>query len=257
MEQPFGPIWGPEGEQFKIYNATKAWSIPYLLGQELRIGERVFRFTRAGATALIPGKLYQMELPDANFDTLAVPSSALNVVGSRSLRVTLPANAIIKDLWKDGYALIEAAAGAGKGYMYRIVGHPASAGSEDVTFTLFSGDGLQTALNTSDTVTFWKNPYADIIVHPSPPTAKVVGVPCAAVPAASYGWVQVSGPANILTDGVVVINQQVVASPTVDGAVSNALLTEATPNTFIQPIVGIVIEVAPTAGYGGIWLQLH
>lgn len=254
MEQPFGTIFGPRGEQFKTYSATAKSAPPYQLGQELKINERVWRFCRAGATALVAGKLYQMELPDGNFDTLAVPASALNVVGSRKLRVTLPANAIIKDLWKDGYALIEANAGASEGEMYQVSTHPLSAGSEDVTFELY--DALQVALNTSDKVTFWKNPYADVIVHPSPPTAKVAGVPSIAIAAGAYGWLQVQGPCNVLADGTIVINQQVVASPSVDGAVSNALLTEATPNTFIQPIVGICIEVPPTTDYGGIWLQL-
>lgn len=256
MEQPNGPIYLPEGEQFHFYSATKAWNIPYQLGQELVINENRYRFARMGSVAGVPGKLYQSELPDANFDTLAVPSSALNVVNSRQMRVTLPANAIVVDLWAQGYAQIEANAGAGKGYKYKIKSHPLSAGSEDVTFQLVAGDGLQTALNTSDKVTFIKNPYADVVVHPSPPTAKVMGVCCSIIPAAGYGWLQVGGICNVLIDGTVTINQQVVASPSVDGAVSNALLTEATPNTFIQPIVGVVAEVPPTTDYGSIWLQL-
>lgn len=262
MDQPIGPLFLQEGEQFKTYSATKAWNIPYIVGQEMKIYENVYRFCRMGSVAGVAGKLYQSELPDSNFDTLAIPAPSnptaanpYNNAGNRLIRVTLPANAIIANLWAQGYVEIEANAGASEGYKYRIKEHVASAGSEDVNFSLVAGDGLIVTLNTSDKATFIKNPYADVVVHPSPPTAKVAGVCCAVIPAAGYGWLQVGGIATVLIDGTVTINQQVVASPSVDGAVSNALLTEATPNTFIQPIVGIVVEVAPTTDYGAIWLQ--
>ena len=261
MNQYTGPIFGVEGEQFKTYSATKSWNIPYQLGQELKIYENTYRFCRMGSVAGVAGKLYQSELPDANFDTLAVPAPSsltaatrYNNQTDRILRVTLPANAIIANLWAQGYAEIEAVAGAGEGYKYRIRDHVASAGSEDVNFNLVAGDGLQVTLNTSDKVTFIKNPYADVVVHPSPPTAHLAGVCVGVIPAGGYGWLQVGGIATMLIEGTVVINQMVMPSSAVDGAVLAFALTEATPNTIIQPEVGRVVEVAPTTDYGAIWL---
>lgn len=268
MEQGTGPIYGNEGEQFKIYDSAKSWNIPYKLGQELIIGERRWRFARAGASALVAGKVYQSEVPDGNFDTLAVPSSTLNVVGSRSLRVTLPASSIAENLWAQGYAVIEAAAGAGYGRMYKIKSHPASAGSEDVTFTLEAGDGLQTALNTSDKVTFVKHPYADIIIHPAPATAKIVGVASSAIPATDYGWIQVGGPCPVLVVGTMVIGGGVIATGTVTGspdgsaeaagtAITTTAATIAQITEAFGSFIGTCMEVAPTTGYGLVWLNLH
>lgn len=268
MEQATGPVFGVEGEQFRIYDSAKSWNIPYAIGQELWLSDgRRYRFGRMGASAAVTGKLYQSEVPDGNFDTLAVPSSALNVVGSRSLVVTLPANAITKDLWAGGYAVIEAAAGAGEGRAYKILSHPASAGSEDVTFTLAGGNGLQTALNTSDKVTFIKHPGADLIIHPAPPTALLYGIAAADIPATDYGWFQYKGPCPVLVVGTAVIGGGIVATGTVtgspDGSVEAAgTIITTTAATIAQiteltgALIGVCMEVAPTTGYTMVMLDM-
>ncbi|MGD9827131.1 MAG: hypothetical protein AB7E70_20165 [Hyphomicrobiaceae bacterium] len=265
MEQGYGPIYGPEGEQFKIYDSAKSWNIPYKLGQELIIGERRWRFARAGATALAAGKVYQSEVPDANFDTLAVPTAA--VVGQRYIDVTLPANSVAADLWAQGYAVIEAAAGSGPGRQYKVKTHVGSAGSETLRIYLEAGDGLQTALTTADKVTMIKSPYADVIIHPAPPTALVVGVPNAAIPATDYGWLQVGGPCPVLVVGTMVIGGGVIATGTVTGSpdgsaeaagvgITTTAATIAQITEVFGAFIGRCIEVAPTTGYGSVWLML-
>lgn len=258
MEQHGGPIFGPEGEQFNVYDSAKSWNIPYKLGTRLMLEDgRQYVFGRVGAVAAVAGRLYQSEVPDADHDTLAVPASANNVIGSRTLTATNGADVVEANLYAQGFAVIEAAAGAGDGFLYKIAdSHPELAGSVDIDIPLAAGAGLQTALNTSDTVTLIKHPLADVIIHPSPPTAAVIGVAAAAIPAGDFGWFQVKGVCAVLIDGTVVIGDSVMPSDAVDGAVEAWILTEGTPNAEIAPNIGQVVEVAPTTGLGAILLNI-
>ncbi len=256
-------INGPASERNNFYS-TRRWP----LGTELALQDgRRYKFGRMGATLGVKGKVYQSEVPDGNFDTLAVPSSTSNVAGSRSLVVTLPANSIAADLWAEGYATIEAAAGGGFGHTYQVETHPASAGSEDVTFTLKPGNGLVEALNTSDKVTFMKHPLDAVIIHPAPPTAMVVGVPNVGITANYFGWIQTRGPCAVLVVGTHVIGGGVIATSTVTGspdgsseaagtAITTTAATIAQVTEFTGTQIGICMEVAPTTGYGTIFLTL-
>lgn len=255
-------IYGNEGEQFNS-STSQRWP----LGTMLVLADgRAYRYGRNGAVAATPGKLFQSEVPDGNFDTLAVPSSTLNVVGSRQVSVTLPASAIVKDLWAEGYLITEANAGAGEGYAYKITGHPASAGSEDVTFQIASP--LKTLLNTSDKVTFVKNIFADVIIHPAPRTAALAGVAAGAIAAASYGWFAVHGPQPVLVVGTHVIGGGLIATGTVTGspdgsveaagtAITTTAATIAQVTEFTGSFVGVCMEVAPTTDYGIANLMLN
>ena len=248
---------GPESERFATYS-KRIWP----LGTELHLQDgRKFRFGRQGNATAARGTLSQSEVPDPNFDTLAVPSSALNVAGSRDLVVTLPANAITADLWAEGYAVTEAAAGGGAGLAYKIESHPASAGSEAVTFRLAPGNGLRDALNTSDKVTFMKHPMDAVIIHPAPPTAAIQGFPQVNHVANNYGWFQFRGPCACLIVGTTVIGGGVKATGTVGGtpdgsveATGTGITTTAATIAQITEItggyVGVCMEVAPTTGFG-------
>ena len=254
-------LFGNEGEQHNSYT-TQRWP----LGMRMILPDgRSYRFGKNGAGAATAGLLFQSEVPDGNFDTLAVPSSTVNTAGNRTIRVTLPASAIVKDLWAEGYAVTEAAAGAGEGYAYKVKTHPASAGSEDVTFDLESP--LKFTLNTSDTVTFVKNPGADVIVHPAPRTAHLFGVAASSIAAASYGWFAVSGPQPVLVVGTHVIGGGLIATGTVTGspdgsveasgvAITTTAATIAQITELTGSYVGDCMEVAPTTGYGLAYLKM-
>ena len=254
-------LYGVEGEQHNSYTDQR-WP----LGTKMVLQDgRGYRFARNGAGAATAGFLFQSEVPDANFDTQAVPSSTVNTAGNRTIRATLGANAIVKDLWEEGYAVTEAAAGAGEGYAYKITGHPASAGSEDVTFEIQSP--LKHTLNTSDKITFMKHPGADVIIHPAPPTAALVGVAAGAIAATSYGWFAVEGPQPVAVVGTHVIGGGLVATGTVtgspDGTVEAAgVIITTTAATIAQvteltgALVGRCMEVAPTTGFGMAYLNI-
>lgn len=254
-------IFGIEGEQFNSYTDQR-WPLGQLMVMQ---DGRAYKFGLNGVGAATAGLLFQSEVPDTNFDTLSVPTSALNVAGSKKVVVTLPANAITANLWAEGYLVTEAAAGAGPGYAYKIVSHPASAGSEAVTFTIQSP--LKTALNTSDKATFIPAPGARVIIHPAPRTADIYGVAAGAIAAASYGWFAVRGMSPVLVVGTHVIGGGLIATGTVtgspDGSVEAAGVGITTTAATIAQItevtgsyVGNCMEVAPTTGYGSANLKI-
>lgn len=256
-------LFGTEGEQFNSYTDQR-WP----LGTRMVLQDgREYRFARNGGVAATAGLLFQSEVPDGNFDTLAVPAATAtyNTAGLRILHVTLPANTVALNLWKEGYAVTEAAAGAGEGYAYKIVSHPASAGSEDLEVTLATP--LKHTLNTSDTITFIKHPQADIIVHPAPRTAHLAGVVAGAIAASSYGWVAVRGVQPVLVVGTHVIGGGLIATGTVTGspdgsveasgvAITTTAATIAQVTELTGSYIGDCVEVAPTTGYGSAYLKM-
>lgn len=258
-------IHGTEGEQFNSYSDQR-WPLGTLM--VLQDG-RGYRFTKnASGAAGAAGRLFQSAVPDGNFDTLAVPAAAstYNTAGLRSLRITLPATAVAKDLWAEGYAVTEAAAGAGEGYAYKVVTHPASAGSEDITLTLASP--LKHTLNTSDTVTMLKNLYDSVLIHPAPPTASLVGVVAGDIAVSSYGWLAVHGPQPCLNVGTLVIGGGVIAASTVTGspdgsvepagtAITTTAATIAQITELTGSLIGKCVEVAPTTGFGLVNLDMN
>lgn len=258
-----GVIHGQEGEQFNSYT-TQRWPLGTML--LLQDGRR-FRFGKNGAGAATAGLLFQSEVPDGNFDTLAVPAatSTTGTAGTRKVKITLPAASVAKNLWAEGYLVTEAAAGAGEGYAYKVVSHPASAGSEDIVVDIATP--LKHTLTTSDKATMIKHPGGDVIVHPAPPTAALYGVAAGAIAASSYGWFAVGGVQPVLVVGTHVIGGGLIATGTVTGspdgsveaagvAITTTAATIAQITELTGALIGTCIEVAPTTGYGAAYLKL-
>ena len=241
-------IHGPEGEQYQTYT-TKRWP----LGTKLELQDgRTFRFFLNGAGALTAGKLIQSPVPGANFDELVVPAAV--PIGTRELTVTNGATTVTADEFADGYINVED--DTGEGHLYAIAGNDAEAAGS-AALVLRVKRGIILAWTTSTTVGLSRNPFASAIVHPSPPTARLLGVVPVAVAAAAYGWVQTKGPASVLTEGTLIIGLSAQASETTDGCVSPFRLTEAAPPTELAPVVGIVMEVAATTEHSLIYLKLE
>lgn len=253
-------IYGPEGEQFNNYDSRR-W--PLGTRMVMQDGRR-YVFAEAGATALATGKVQQSEVPDPDHDTLAV--QAAGSVGDRTISLTNGSDAIEADLYADGFAATEAAAGNAEGHLLKVeITHDSLAASATVTLPLAAGYGLPKAIDTSDTITLVKNPYADVIISAAPPVALILGVACSPVPIANWGWLQTWGPTAVLIDGTVVIGGRVspcgTAGNSTAGAVeaSGVIITTTNPTTaqiteLLQ--VGYCMEVAPTTGYGIIFLTL-
>jgi hypothetical protein len=209
---------------------------------------RAWRYTEAGGTALVAGTVYQSEVPDAADDDLAVAAAA---VGARSITITANAEAIVADEFNGGYMVVQDDAGEGR--VYLVEDTPAASAS--TAFSLLLAHGVEVALTTSSTVLLLKHPYKDVIIHPAPPTAPVVGVAASATTDAQFGWLQTHGMASVLTEGSVVIGQHVRASEdgSGDGMVAALDYDEAGRN---EAILGVVAEVAVTTEHSAIILSI-
>lgn len=223
-----------------------------VLGTVRRLSDgRAFIYVKAGAVALAAGKLVQAPAPIANHTNRAVTADV--AIGSREVTFTLGATAVTADQYKDGYLLINDA--TGEGYAYKIKNHPAANASASLKVTLY--DKIRVALVAATSEVSLVNLYREAIVHPSPPTAKLLGVPPIAVTANYYFWSQIKGPAPVLISGTIGTGKKVVASATVDGAVDLMALTEGAPNTGSdQYPVGVMLQNGVSTEYGMVNLEL-
>ncbi len=203
---------------------------------------RVFRYCKAGATALVPGKLQQGPAENTtNFQNLSVAvSSAGATTVTTTSTVTLTENQLA------GGLLTVTAATTGAGYTYRIKSHPAATASV-VTFTL--EDPIITATTGTVTIDVHPNPYNGVIVNPSTATSAPVGVAVYPITATYYGWIQTHGPVSVLSDGGDAVGASVVASNGTDGAVEDVTGTA-------QAIVGTRLTGCATGEYGLVNLSI-
>lgn len=203
---------------------------------------REFRYCRVGATALVPGKLYQASAEDTGTQNLAVAAAAIGATSvTTTSTVTVTANE-----YADGFLLVTVT--PGQGYMYKIKSHPAASGAA-VTLTLW--DPIQVALTTSSRIDLVRNPYAGVVVNPTTATSAPVGAAVYPVTALYYGWLQVGGVCSLLADGANAVGSNLVASNGVAGAVEDA----ASPGA--QPLVGTAVTGAADTEYGAVFLNLE
>ncbi len=258
-------FYGPEGEQFNNYDARR-W--PLGTRMILQDGRR-YAFAEAGGTTLLTGKVQQSEVPDPDHDSLPVVSGAQY---ARTINITNGSDVIEEDLYADGYAITEAVAGAGEGFMLKVdISHAELAASTTVALPLAAGYGLPLTLDTNDTITIIKNPYADVILSKATggPTALILGVATSPIPTTEFGWIQTWGPAAVLvsddSDDDFVLGGRVSPCGTAGdsdvGAMepSGLIITSGDETTaqMTQLLeLGYCMEVAPDTDYGAIFLTI-
>ena len=237
------------GADQTVYSTTTTRRFPFgtlLVTQD----GRQYRYTENGGTAIgtvTGGRVFQSSAPSANYDNQAVAAAA--AVGDRSITVTL-GGAPALDLFAGGYVAINDV--DGEGYIYHVVSNTAAA---SCVFTL-EPPGIRVALTTSSEANAVLNPFKDVVVHDSPPTAPAMGATPSAWAADVFGWGQTRGPASILTDGTVVVGAGVCASDSVDGAVEHWANDADTAGEIEAMPVGKVMVVAADTEFSTIWLQI-
>jgi len=163
-----------------------------------------YRYGFVGAANIALGVLCQAPVPAAAHHDL-VPAASY-AAGVYIVTLTLGATPLAANEMAGGWLHVND--GTGQGQNFEIRSHPAALAAATCAFTLKTP--ITTAFNVADTLcALTANPYRAVIIHPAPPTAQLVGVPVAAIPAANYGWFQTRGPAAVLTNGVLYIHQQV------------------------------------------------
>lgn len=191
------------------------------LGELVTAGDgRAYRYCKAGATALVPGKLQQAAAEATNHQNVAPAAAA---IGATSVTVTLGATAATANQYAEGFLAITVT--PGQGYQYKIKSHPAADASATLVLTL--EDPIEVALTTSSRCDLSTNPYSAVVVNPTTATSAAVGVAVNNIAASSFGWLQVRGPAVVLADGALTVGVNVSASNAVAGAVEAAVTAQA------------------------------
>lgn len=158
---------------------------------------RTYRYAKAGAVNLSPGKLVINPDLVANHTNIAVAAAV--DVGAKTVTATLGATAATADQYIDGFLTVNDA--AGEGITYAIDGN--SAADSAGTVEVYLREPVKVALTTSSEVTLKKNPFADVVVSIADQADQPVGVPNVAITAGYYGWLQTGGECAVLADEAV------------------------------------------------------
>lgn len=207
---------------------------------------RVFRYVKAGATALVPGKLQQAPAEATNHQNLT--PSANVAIGATSFTVTLGATAATANQYAGGWAIITTSTGAG--YQYMIDSHPAADASATLLITL--AEKVQVAfVAASSKVDLVANPYNGVIVNPTTATSCALGAAVYPITATYYGWIQVGGTTALLNDsaGGITVGTNVCASNAVDGSIE--------AHTGTQAILGTAVTGIAASEYGAVKLIIE
>tara|TARA_Y100000310_G_scaffold129649_1_gene128795 strand:+ start:3528 stop:4292 length:765 start_codon:yes stop_codon:yes gene_type:complete len=249
-----GIIYGKWGEQFQEHQYKR-----HDFGTKMVMADSTWVYAQMGGTVGVAGHVYQSEVPTSTWMTMTVDKA--QAIGSKTISATLGAtNATVEDEFDEGYVGIED--DAGEGFLYHIAragragearANAAAAAAAVQTVNLREGETIQVALAAATTLGFFKHKLDEVIIHPSPPTAAVVGVTMRAVTANYYCWLQVKGPAMVMAEGTLVLLAPVRASETTDGTVTTVDWDEANVN---DPSIGTVIDIGATTEYATINLDI-
>ena len=179
---------------------------------------REFRYAKAGASALVAGTLLQGPAIVANLQNATVAAAA--AVGDKSVTLTISSTAVVANEYVGGLLIINDV--DGEGQTMRIASHT-SGTITSIVLTL--EDALITALTTNSQGSVIANPYNGVIINPTTPTAKPVGVAISKIAAGYYGWIQTKGLVSCLNDGGTTVGLAVAPSQGTAGAVKTGATT--------------------------------
>lgn len=221
-----GVFYGPYDERNQDYaNSGNANLGRFPLEHRLILPDnREYKFTLNDATVEIAGNLYQSVAAVAGHTNRPVDvARAIDaVLGSATLVTTLAAI----DIYAEG--TVHTNDVTGEGYTYRIkraftagAAHAAAVASGVLTVNFVAGEQIQVAWDTTTEVSFTRNRYHQVTLHPAPPTAIVAGVSPGVAAADRFYWSQVKGYAAVLGSGTLLAGLPVMPGITTDGAVES------------------------------------
>lgn len=221
-----GTFFGPFDERNQDYAAGNNANVGrFPLGHILILPDgRTFKFTLNDGTVEVAGNIYQSVVGLANHTN--VTADVARAVDSIAISATLGATAAAIDIYAEGW--VHSNNDAGESYNYRIAraraagnAHAAAASSGVLTVNLESAEQVQVALTSASEVTFTRNRYHQVLIHPAPPTANLAGVSPGVAAADRFYWSQVHGYAAVLADGTLLEGLPVQASITTGGSLEN------------------------------------
>lgn len=208
---------------------------------------------KAGASALVAGKLYQAPAVVANHQNVAVTAfTAYSANGNVPAKVIvqLGATAATANQYAGGYVVVND--GTGEGQTLQIASNPAADASATLELTL--ADAPNTALVAGTEVCLVANPYKAVIITDHTALGQTIGAALYPVTAAYYGFILAKGTIALLSDASEAAAGVAIGTSTAtDGA-----HMEATANTNVQTsnIIGFAIQAAVSTEYRPVFLNL-
>lgn len=168
-------ITDPKGAQFGLYKTDTDPSDFTMCGQRFHTedGTEVVLFNNA-ATALVSGVLTQHSPIVANHQNISVLTYAAfnNTTGTPTIiTATLGATVANQNQYQGGYVIVNA--GTGIGQTLKIASSSPTVASGTITLTLENSAGL--ALDNTSKIDLIAQPFTNVIISPTTPTA---GVAC-------------------------------------------------------------------------------
>lgn len=234
------------GQDFRDISTAQQQS----LGQDAQTSDgRRFRYALASTSNLAPGKMNDGSVVVANH--VNITGGAAGAVGATQLTVTLGATAATADQYKGGM-LFSNSTSTGQGTGYRIRGHAAIASSGTGTFYL--DEPIVTAITATTKVSLFAALYNNAIITPSaatpggPPIGVFTG---SSLTASNYGWLQVGGPAPLLSSATVMTLGEEVSQGASLAAGSGALKVAT------HPTYGDAMQLSISTEYQLVNLRLN
>lgn len=171
---------------------------------------RVFRYARAGGTALKVGLLCQQSAATTS-ESVRTGTTELKANTTKvSVLTTGTGPFTTLNSYAEGYLYADTSSTAlGCGVYAQIKSHTTQTATSTgvVVMQFYSGDTLYSASTnvgtTKCTLRVIRNPYDKVIVKPGGnPTGVPVGVPVRPITASYYFWIQTWGPCPIRSEGV-------------------------------------------------------
>ena len=176
----------------------------------------------SNAANLAAGALAQSPVCDvANLGNLAITANAN--IGAKEVSITLGDTTAANTANALAGGILHINTGAGNGCAYRIESHAAIAANANGNIALSDKLRANIAAATSK-ASLYPDPYKNVIVHPSPPTGKLVGVATFPVTKNYYAWLQRKGPCALENEAgsgaALAPGEEAYASPASDGCIT-------------------------------------
>lgn len=209
-----------------LFQTSTDSSLATLVGTRWDLSDgREVMLVKAGAVAVVPGKLYQDAALVANHQNCAVTAyQAYSANGNVPPKVTLTlgATAATANQYAGGFLVVND--NNGEGQTLRIASHPAANSGASLAVTL--EDGATTAITSASEVCLIPPHGEDIILAPTTLTGAVAGVSLYDIAATAYGFVTTKGLTSCLADGAIAIGASISPSNAVTGAVEVGVLAQ-------------------------------
>jgi hypothetical protein len=223
---------------------------------------RVFRFTKNGAVALVPGKIVQQ-------------AASAAVVGQKSGTTEIRANSEYIKFVPSTKGLCATASGFADGYLYtytsstavgtgqmvQIKSHTKSTSTGTaVIITPYPGNTFYSATTNFGTtaidIGIIRNPYDKVVVVPTAlRTGAILGVPVRPITASKYFWLQTWGACPVRSQGVTDVGFTVghTSGSSVGQIDASTSTKTATATIYMKTLRGLmdVVGVSLVAGVAG------